>query len=411
MKWNIRRVIVVGFTCLLMSGWLAAQTRSGYTVTNLGTTGGSSSAAISINNPHWIAGFSTLAGDQTTNAVLWLNGTPMNLGTLGGPNSGMGWPNHNHTAVVGISETDNIDPLGETWSCAAFMPTTGHTCLGFVWQNGVMSPLPTLGGNNGYAAGANSAGQVVGWAETTYHDPTCVSPQVLQFEGVLWGRNHGQIQVLPPLPGDPDSAATAINDSGQVVGISGICENAVGDLSAKHAVIWQNGQPSDIGNLGGNAWNTPTAINDKGEIAGFSEDAQGDIHAFLWTKSDGIHDLGTLPGDSMSLAYAVNDLGQVVGQSIGPNGSSAVLWQNGKIVNLNSVSGSSLVLIYANDIDHSGRIVGQAYDPSTGEAPAFVAVPTGTSTSVPQTTSVTTPALPQNVREMLQRRHGLAPIR
>jgi probable HAF family extracellular repeat protein len=411
MTWDIRKVIATGF--VLIAASVAAQTRTGYTVVNLGTTGGSVSAAISINNPHRIAGFSFLAGDQTTNAILWLNGTPKNLGTLGGPNSGMGWPNHNQTAVVGISETANIDPLGETWSCAAFMPTTGQTCLGFVWQNGVMGPLPTLGGNNGYAAGANSAGQVVGWAETTYHDPTCVSPQVLQFLGVIWGPSPGQIQVLPPLSGDPDSAATAINDAGQVVGISGICEVAVGDLSAKHAVLWQNGQPTEIPNLGGNAWNTPTAINKSGEVAGFSETTEGAIHAFVWTQSSGIaQDLGTLPGDSLSLAYAMNEFGLIVGQSIDANGNSrAVLWQNGKIVDLNSVSGSRLFLIYANDIDDSGRIVGLAYDPSTGEFPAFVAVPSGTSTSVPQTASTTAPALPQSVRDMLQRRHGFAPIR
>jgi len=75
------------------------------------------------------------------------------------------------------------------------------------------------------------------------------------------------------------------------------------------------------------------------------------------------------------------------------------------------VSGSLLFLIYANDIDDSGRIVGLAYDPSIGDYPAFVAVPSGTSMSVSQTVSPPTPALAQNVRDMLQRRPGLAPIR
>src|SRR5689334_11173005 len=45
----------------------AGRERPSYTVTNLGTAGGSGSAAISITNPHWIAGFSALPGDQTTN--------------------------------------------------------------------------------------------------------------------------------------------------------------------------------------------------------------------------------------------------------------------------------------------------------------------------------------------------------
>lgn len=122
-----------------------------------------------------------------------------------------------------------------------------------------------------------------------------------------------------------------------------------------------------------------------------------------------MQDLGTLPGDSTSFAWAVNDLGQVAGQSIGPNGSSAVLWDHGQIVDLNSVAGSSLVLLYGNDIDNSGRVVGQAYDPGSGEAPAFVAAPSGTSTAA-QSARANRPALPQNVVDMMRRAHGMAPI-
>src|SRR5262249_43336516 len=207
-----------------------------YSVVSLASLGGMTSGASSVNDRGWVSGFSNLPGDQTRHAVLWRHGQKFDLGTLGGPNSSVAWPNHNRRTVVGIAETADIDPLGERWSCAAFFPSsTGHTCLGFVWEHGVMNPLPTLGGNNGYAAGANNLGQVVGWAETPVHDPTCIAPQVLQFQAVIWGPRRGQIQQLPPLEGDPDSAATAINDRGQVVGISGTCYRAVGASSAKHA--------------------------------------------------------------------------------------------------------------------------------------------------------------------------------
>ena len=388
-----------------------AQGRGGYTVYNLGTTGGSQSAAISINNPRWISGFSALAGNQTTNAVLWRDGQPMNLGTLGGPNSSLAWPNHDPDAVVGFSETAVTDPLGEAWSCAAFMPTTGKICLGFFWQNGVMHALPTLGGNNGYAAGANDRDQVVGWAETTYHDPTCVAPQVLQFQAVLWEPTRGRKTVLPPLPGDPDSAATAINNRGVAVGISGICENAVGDQSAEHAVLWQDGQPINIGNIGGNAWNTPAAINDDGVVVGFAEVPNGNIHAFIWTRHQGMRDLGTLPGDSTSYAYAVNEQGQIVGQSIGPDGSRAVVWENRQIVDISGVAGGTLTLLYGNDIDDSGRIVGQAYDSSTGDYPAFVAVPNGHHTYDNPSNETSASPQPKTVWDMLRSKPGLASIR
>ena len=69
-----------------------------------------------------------------------------------------------------------------------------------------MSPLPTLGGPNGFAAGANNLGQIVGWAENVTHDTTCVLPQYFQFEPVVYGPAQGQIQQLPNYPGDPDGS-------------------------------------------------------------------------------------------------------------------------------------------------------------------------------------------------------------
>jgi probable HAF family extracellular repeat protein len=284
--------------------------------------------------------------------------------------------------------TSTVDPLGENFSCRAFFanPAPYHTCLGFVWQNGVMTALPTLGGNNGYAAGMNNRGQAVGWAEDTTYDPTCVAPQVLQFEAVIYGPERGRIQQLPPLRGDVDGAATAINDKGDVVGISGICDKAVGRFTAAHAVLWKNGKAIDLGNLGGIAWNTPAAINNQGTIAGFS-DLPGDnngvpnFHAFVWSKDTGIRDLGTLPGDVYSLAFGINDRGQVVGQSYSANfaTSRAFIWQGGVMTDLNTLipSNSPLSLLYANDINDRGEITGGACVRAacSTETPAFLAIP------------------------------------
>jgi probable HAF family extracellular repeat protein len=74
------------------------------------------------------------------------------------------------------------------------------------------------------------------------------------------------------IPGDQDSAATAVNDLGQVVGISGTCDVAIGAFSAKHAVLWENGMVVDIGNPKGAGWNTPTVINNRGQIGEISSD-------------------------------------------------------------------------------------------------------------------------------------------
>jgi probable HAF family extracellular repeat protein len=366
----------------------AKQTRTSlYQVTELGSLGGTSSAGNSVNNRGWIAGSSNLSGDESTRAALWRDGTPLDLGTLGGANSAVLWPVKNTTGMIaGVAETGQMDPLGESWSCSFFFPTaTGHICLGFVWQNGVMRPLPTLGGNNGFATGANNRGHVVGWAENTVHDPTCNPPQVLQFRAVRWDTHHGdRIQELRPLPGDTTSAATAINNRGQVVGISGICANAVGGFSAAHAVLWERGRPTDLGNLGGVAWNTPMAMNQRGEVVGFANLPGGDPgafnpHAFLWTQED-MQDLGTLPGDALSQGLGINEQGQVVGLSCtaGFGSCRAFLWEDGVMTDLNElVPGYTGHLVFANDINDAREITGQTIDAETGDAVAFRATPLG----------------------------------
>jgi probable HAF family extracellular repeat protein len=364
----------------------SAPTR--YHVTNLASLGGTVGAGNSINNRGWLAGTSNLPGDQVQHAAVWRNGSLTDLGTLGGPNSGVLWPVKNDRGIIsGISQTAQPDPLGERWSCSAFFPAptaVGHQCLGFRWEDGVMTPLPTLGGTNGFATGTNSGSETVGWAENTVHDPTCVAPQVLQFRAVIWGPAPGEIRELPPLPGDTASAATALNDRGQVVGISGICDQAVGRFTARHAVLWDGGKVIDIGNLGGVAWHTPNAINQYGDIVGFGNFSEADggnlrPHAFLWTESNGIDDLGTLPAplNDNSDAWGINKRRQAVGSSCDVDGNChAYVWQDGAMTDLNDLVDSDLDLIAAYDIDDRGRITGQAFDPQAGAFVAFVATPT-----------------------------------
>ena len=360
-----------------------AEHQALYRVRHLGSLGGTTGAGNSINNRAWIAGTSNLTGDQATHATLWRDGDTIDLGTLGGPNSAVLWPVKNEAGmIVGVAETGQVDPLGEAWSCSFFFPSaTGHTCLGFVWQDDQMEPLATLGGNNGFATGANNRGQIVGWAENTVHDPTCNAPQVLQFRAVVWDAHGAVAQELPPLSGDTASAATAINDRGQVVGISGICDNAVGRFSAAHAVMWSGGSVVDLGDLGGEAWNTPMAINHRGEVVGFANVSEGgafNAHAFRWTETSGMQDLGTLPGDAISQALGVNGRGQVVGLSCGRAGCSAFLWEDEEMTDLNNLVApdDSGHLVFANDINDAGEITGQAIDPVTGDAVAFMAAPT-----------------------------------
>ena len=374
-----------------------AQARAGtqYQVSNLPGLGGTSNGGNSINDQTWVSGYSRLP-DRNRHAALWRNGVLSDLGTLGGPNSSVTW-NVKNTAgiIVGISQTADPQLLGESWSSAAFYSTpnnVGYINLGFVWQNNQMRGLPNFpGGNNGFATGANNLGQVVGWAENGVHDPNCCCTQVLQFRPAMWTLGPpDQIQDLPLIPGDSSGAATAINDNGQIVGISGICDQAVGRHTAKHAVLWENGTVTDIyPDAPAPWWNTPTAINQRGDVVGFAGDpafVEGDIlHAFLWTREDGIRQLKPLqrrvPPHVDSEAYGINEARQIVGISCDADfvDCRAVVWNNGTVpTDLNELKGSySAHLESAKDINNKGEITGRAVDPTTGVLTAFLAVPLG----------------------------------
>jgi probable HAF family extracellular repeat protein len=395
--------------------------RTTYVVTNLPSLGGTVSSGNSLNDLGWASGTSNLAGDGTQHAVVWRNGSIFDLGTLGGPNSGVIWPVKNERGLIsGIAETNQAQPLGERWSCSAFFPAqTGKTCRGVVWEGKAIRALPTLGGDNGFATGSNNGRQVVGWAETTVRDSTCVPPQVLQFLPVLWGPGRDEIAPLPLLPNDTSGAATAINDRGQVVGISGICDRAVGRYSARHAVLWENGGVTDIGNLGGVAWHTPMAINEWGDVAGFSNYRASDggafnAHAFLWTREGGIRDLNTLPGDAISQALGINNWRQVVGISCSAGFATCrgFLWQDGVMTDLSSLApGYGDEIFAAGDIDDLGRITGQALNPAAGVLSAFLAVPqrwAGSNDGAASAIRGPSVVMPEHLRLMLRRRLGLS---
>src|SRR5207249_3932628 len=380
---------------VLAQGPVQTKAKLQYQVSNLPDFGGTSSGGNSINDQSWVAGYSRLP-DRNRHATLWRNGALTDLHTLGGPNSSVTW-NVKNTAgiIVGISQTANPQLLGESWSSAFFysLPNNvGYINLGFVWKQGQMRGLPNFaGGNNGFATGANNLGQVVGWAENGVHDPTCCCTQVLQFRPAVWTLGPpDQIQDLPLISGDNSGATTAINDNGQIVGISGICDQAVGRHTAKHAVLWQNGTVTDIyPNSQAPWWNTPTAINQRGDVVGFVGDpafVEGDvIHAFMWTREDGIRQLEPLKGRTPqhvdSEAYGINEARQVVGVSCDADQTDcrAVIWDHGNTpTDLNDLKGGySAFLASAKDINDKGEITGRAFDPTTGALIAYLAVPVG----------------------------------
>jgi probable HAF family extracellular repeat protein len=278
---------------------LPGGTQTHYVVVPLSTLGSDLSFASGINNNGWVVGDSSLPGDQNEHATLWVNGVITDLGTLGGPNSSIGFigADPNDTGLItGNAQTSSVDPLGEYWGVNYGCTASGTTCegwqyltRGFSWKDGVITALPTLGGNNTLALGrANQRGQIVGISETATPDPNCIAPQVLDWVPVIWEPN-GKIQRLAFFPGDAVGGTTAINDEGQVVGGTGLCSLATpGTTAITHALLWENGKVTNLGSLGGAFNNVAVSINNRGQVVGLS-DLPGDTtsHAFLWQNRPG----------------------------------------------------------------------------------------------------------------------------
>jgi probable HAF family extracellular repeat protein len=359
-----------------------------YSVTDLGTLeGGTFSQPFSINRYGLVSGSSTLP-DGNQHAALWLEELKVDIGVpgLGGPNS-IAFGDNERFQSAGEAETTTPDPKGEDFCGFA----THLTCLPFLWQDGGMVQLPTLGGNNGMAMAISNRGEVAGFAENSTPDPGCPAPQVLHFKPVVWEK--GVIHKLPTFGGDPDGVAQQINDKGEVVGGSGTCAtfntNLFFNLVPVHALLWEKGKATDLGNLGGKTGqaggNIALDINIRGQVVGNS-DLPGDttFHAFLWTRRTGMQDLGTLSGDVASLSISINDGGSVVGASLDANfNPRAFLWEKGLMTDLNTlIAGDSpLYLLTGCSINSRGEITGLGLT-STGEIHTYLATPThGVATS------------------------------
>ena len=369
--------------CLLVILWtpaqLAAQAAHAsvhYYVTDLGAlSGGNFSQPFGVNIHGTIIGSSNLANNDQ-HATLWSKGQITDLGTLGGSNS-IGFGINNSGVTVGEAESSASDPNGEDFCGFG----THLICQPFVWQNNVMTPLPTLRGNNGVVNWINRLGIAVGQAENDTADPKCQAPQVLHFLPVIW--RYGKATRLRIEKGDADGIAFAINDSGQAVGTSGTCTTFnpifLNNLAPVHALFWENGKMVNMGSLGGRTGNEAVFINNLGQAVGVS-DLTGDTtsHAFLWTKVTGMQDLGTYPGDIGSAAISVNDEGVIAGLSVidTKGDSRAVVWHDGVLSDLNTLvqANPPLTLITACAINNSGEIAGLGVT-STGEIHTYRAVP------------------------------------
>ena len=335
--------------------------------------GGASSAGNWISANGLIAGFSQngevdplIPGLPEVHAALWRNGGITDLGTLpeGGFESIAATVN-SRGQVVGLAINTIVDPNS--------MVGIGFQTRAFLWENGAMQDLGTLGtGTNAQAFLINERGQVVGWSYINSIPTNACNPGFAFVTGsFIWDKENG-MRDLGSL-GGTCTTASDMNDHGQVVGFS----NLPGDLS-QHGFLWDNGSFQDLGgSLGGNSQG-PFAMNEQGQAVGFAT-LSGDkfFHAVLWTHVGNLIDLAGSGPVQCSYATSINAKTQVVGTSSDCVSAGHVfLWEDGSMADLNALipPNSSLFLQFTEAINDRGEIAGTGSDVN-GHQHAFVAIP------------------------------------
>ena len=167
-----------------------------------------------------------------------------------------------------------------------------------------ITDLGTVGGKNSHPEAMNDKGQVVG-----------VSDYITEFahdHAFFWDKVKGMVDL--GTFGGTESRAFAINNNGQVVGSA---ETTSGD---RHAFLWDNVSGMiDLGTLGGSeSW--ASAINNAGQVVGVSDTVGGEHNAFIWDSTSGMTDLGPV-GRPGPRSPTIDDAGQVVGSMKDVNGT------------------------------------------------------------------------------------------
>jgi probable HAF family extracellular repeat protein len=294
---------------------------------------GAPGAGLSVAASGLIVGVTTSTG--VDHATVWSKGVMTDLGPVGQGRASRAYDVDARGQIVGSADTGGLP----------------NTTVAVLWESGIPSILPSLGGTYSYARAINSSGDIVGNSGRSGDNLS---------QPVLW--KDGLATVLPVLT-ELGSQANDINDGGTIVGSSRLPSGIA------HAVVWEGGSILDIGTLGG-AQSDASAINERGQVVGTSQTSAGDFHAFLWNGGV-MTDLGTLGGAS-SFAYGINARGQVVGTSRTASGEDhAFVWYDGVMTDLGTLGGASST---AYAISASGSVVGVAQVVNDPDHPDHAAV-------------------------------------
>jgi probable HAF family extracellular repeat protein len=130
---------------IALMAWSLCALGQTYSITELPTLGGSVFGSA-VNDSGQVTGLSYLSDGVTEHAFIYSNGVMQDLGTLGGKDSA-GYDINDSGQVTGNSAQSN-----------------NSTYHAFIYSNGVMQDLGSLGGTESGGSSINNSGQVAGWS-------------------------------------------------------------------------------------------------------------------------------------------------------------------------------------------------------------------------------------------------------
>jgi len=321
-----------------------------YTITRIGSFGGTDTRATDINDHGEVVGCSSLPGDLTGKAFVYDGMTMRPLDGLAQHASTFAYAINNNGEVVG----HGIDG-------------TTHDMTALLWSGGRITDLGAdLGASRSTARDINDHRMVVGQAAVG----------TLFSNGFIWDHPGGG-QIVGTLEGRQGGANLAVNNNGWAVGHSFF----YGTPDQAHLVTpADGGYRSELISAPSPAIGFADDINDHDVIVGRANRGTGFHTAVIFTPGDDelFVDLGTLPGARSSAAFGINDAGIIVGSSGDhPDWLSghAFVFADGRMHDLNDLFidrlGEWNVLIEATAINENGDIVGYGLT-SDGNISAFV---------------------------------------
>ncbi|MDR3701193.1 MAG: hypothetical protein P4L56_16215 [Candidatus Sulfopaludibacter sp.] len=213
--------------------------------------------------------------------VIWKNGEIQQLPTSGNDSNGKAF---NDPDGVAFSINDRGQAVGATGTCTGYTPflTYLNAVHATLWQNGSAIDLGNLGGIGptgigNFAYDVNRLGHVVGTSGTSNGS----------FHAFFWSP-EALIQDLGTVQGDVASASIAINDIGDIGGVSFPADPTA---SPRAFIRPDGGTMEDLNSLipadSALYLFSVCSINSRGEIIGLALDAQGNFHGYLATPNNG----------------------------------------------------------------------------------------------------------------------------